>query len=386
MSKTYTSSYSSGLTLTAQYSLLASTAAVHDTQTSGIAIAGPSGTAWTLTNEGRISATGTNGYGVSFATAGTVMNSGSINGGSFVNLTTYVVGVGIDLSGGGAITNQSGGVITGTTTGIKLPNGGTVDNQSGGTINASQTQYRSGVAIAAYDVATVVNAGDIKRSDIYLAHGGLVSNQSGGTIGNIEIANSYSPHYTPNATATILNAGYLSDLIDPITGIASNAAGGTIGLVQMQQGTLAVSTLVNAGVLPSGVIFGPNGVVSNQSGGIIDGPAGFGVGMYGGTLINAGRISASNFLSDDFGVEADKTSGVWLTNQSSGTIIAGIGIYSTHSTSGAFTAVNAGYIKGTAGDGIRLVNEAASLTNQAGGVIKGSTTLSNLLSDIPISW
>src|SRR5215470_10637718 len=107
---------------------------------SGDAIAAGSGS-WTLQNRGRVSGTGAYANGIdlaaggvvtNFATglitgssdgvrvvyaAGTVINYGSIAG---LSVGPGYLGLGVELRSGGAITNKSGGTISGVASGISV--------------------------------------------------------------------------------------------------------------------------------------------------------------------------------------------------------------------------------------------------------------------------
>ncbi|HEX3990821.1 MAG TPA: hypothetical protein VHX39_06585, partial [Acetobacteraceae bacterium] len=102
---TLSGTYTSGVTLLTNPTTIAATGNVSNTTTSGIAVSGPAGTVWTLTNQGLVSETASGGIGVSFAQSGTVINA---TGGMIT-----AAGDGVLLNGGGYVTNASGGTITG---------------------------------------------------------------------------------------------------------------------------------------------------------------------------------------------------------------------------------------------------------------------------------
>jgi hypothetical protein len=136
-------------------------------------------------------------YAAATATGVSVVNAGSILG----NPTT---GIGVELLGGGNVSNASGGTITAGNFGVALSGGvvtnqgaitsssktgpavllntsvATVSNQSGGRISGEGGGiYGTGAA------DTVVNAGRVQASSangIALVTGGTITNQSGGTI------------------------------------------------------------------------------------------------------------------------------------------------------------------------------------------------------------
>ena len=224
--------YLSGVTLLVNPTTIAATARVTRSIDDASAVSGPSGTAWTLTNLGLVSETGTGGDGVSFASAGTVINAATIAGDQ----------VGIVLAAGGSVTNQSGGTISGydaikalsnpatvvnagviagsyTTNnadGIYMLAGGSVTNQSGGRITGDYNGIRITGARG-----TVINLGTVQSNDIpgqnggagiYLADGGAVTNgASGGTASSAYILGyDYAVKFGGSAAGTLTNFGTLS--------------------------------------------------------------------------------------------------------------------------------------------------------------------------------
>jgi predicted ribosome-associated RNA-binding protein Tma20 len=226
-----------------------------------------------LSNASTGTITAPDGTAVYGATGGaaTVVNAGVIAGSDASG------GKGINLSGGGSVTNQTGGAITGGNYGIEFSAAGSVTNQSGGAISGNDGIYvRSGAV-------TVVNAGSIAGSDangsrgIDLNDGGSVTNQTGGAITG-ELYGIFS-----HAAATVVNAG----------SIAGNTADG------------------------KGVYLYAGGSVTNQSGGAITGGL-FGIDGEGTalTVVNAGSISGTEIGVDLF-------AGGRVTNQTGGTITGG---------------------------------------------------------------
>ncbi|HEX4368574.1 MAG TPA: Hint domain-containing protein [Rhodopila sp.] len=381
--------YTSTVTLLTNPTTIDGTASITGTVTSGIGVTGPSGTAWTLVNQGLVSETGTSSQGISFAAAGIITNAagGVVTGSS----------VGIQINAGGSVTNQSGGTISGiqgiyartgaatvmnagsiggnltSGSGIDLDAGGTVTNLSGGTISGSY-----GVRAASV-VATVVNAGSIgdgtslpTGAAIALKNGGLIVNQSGGNI----IAG-LQGIYIGGAAGTIVNAGSIgggpntgNGIIFATGGGVTNQSGGTI---TGKYGVRAVSTavtVVNTGSIGgnlttgNGVNLAAGGAVTNQSGGTITGLKA--VNVTGGTVTNAGVIGGNTTLGTGAGVQL---AGGSVTNQSGGTVTGFSGVYGKTS---AATVVNAGGIYGNtaSGRGVSLAS-GGSVTNQSGGVITG---------------
>jgi hypothetical protein len=239
-----------------------------------------------------------------------VENSGTING----------RGSGLDLAGGGSVTNAatgkiSGGIngvyihissgsgfiynlgaITGTDgSGVKLDDGGSVTNASGVSISGGL----DGVYIGG--TGTVDNAGAITGTGGYgvnLTGGGSVTNAAGGTIsgGNYGVRIQVSLGTVDNAgaiTGTNVKGVYLEG-----GGSLTNASGGSISSYR------------------SGVYIGGTGTVDNL--GAITGTIGDGVGLFsGGSVTNAvtGKISGNVF-----GVFGGGSS---LTVENAGTITGG---------------------------------------------------------------
>jgi hypothetical protein len=312
VSSTLTSTLTAAYTLTANPTTIASDGKV--SIASGNAVTGPGATAWSLTNAGEVYTGFGIGVGlgaggsvtnlpsgvisggliaVSIASQGTVGNTGSIlgtlfgiklpGGGSVINQGTgavaaYFVGaaaiygasapvavtnaarvvsdglaaVGIDLAGGGTVTNQSGGQIVAIGSearGIVLSAGGFIDNQAGGTIDGAQ----AGVTVGAGTLA-LYNAGLIRGR-----YGDAID---GGTAASLTIVD----------TGTILAGN--GDAIR-LAGPGANVA---------NQGSILTATAGNAGIsLAAG------GIVTNESGGYISGIV---VDNAAGTVINAGSIGA----------------------------------------------------------------------------------------------
>ncbi len=162
---------SSGYTLLTNPTTITNTATVGNTASYSVAVYGPAGTNWTLTNSGLVSET--------------------VNG-----------GIGISLAQYGIITNASGGTITAAGSGIMLTGGGIVTNASGGLISGAYGAIYAGAA------ATVTNAGRIAVNQtgggaigVSLAAGGSVTNAAGGTISG------YNGIEIEGAPGTVVNLG-----------------------------------------------------------------------------------------------------------------------------------------------------------------------------------
>jgi hypothetical protein len=351
MSKTITTTYSTGVTL--------SSASYDPT---------------TITSTGLLR----HGLSVTYDGAWQVLNQGTIQGSS---------AYGIYLRDGGAVTNQAGGYIGGGRDGIAAPDGaltvvndggiystdsfaihlfggGSVTNQAGGTVTGKEGGIEGTNA-----AATVVNAGSITGTNgdgVNLQAGGSVTNQAGGTIIG------YSGINAASALAVVVNYGSIGETGPSIAAINFAAAGsvtnqstGTIsghdGISGGGHSSLAVT---NAGVITA-TLLGINlssGSITNQMRGTITGA----IGVYAtdsATVINAGDITASS------GNGIFLKAGGSVTNQANATITGHTGV---RTANGPATVVNRGDITahGAGGYGVILI-DGGSVTNQSGGTISG---------------
>jgi Hint domain len=348
MSKTIAGSYSAGITLTSvsdDPTTVTSTGLLQD----GLKVL-YSG-AWQVLNQGTIQ--GPSAYGVYLLGGGTVTNetSGTITGHG-------------GISGGGGLTVSNAGSIGGGSYGVLLKGGGYVTNQSGGIISGYEGVTGDNAA-----AVTLVNAGTITAQTlagigVLLTAAGTVINQSGGTItgaGGI---------YGESVALTVINGGSISGY--NIYGVAlfagghlTNQSGGAITGLHAAVYADAAMTVANDGAIvgsEEGIYLKGGGSITNQSGGTITG----GSGIYGEsvalTVINGGIISGYNI----YGVAL--FAGGHLTNQSGGAITGqNAAVYAD----AAMTVVNDGAIV-SAKEGI-CVKGGGSITNQSGGMISGGS-------------
>jgi hypothetical protein len=292
---------------------------------------------WTIANGGSIQ-TNTAGFGIELASAGTVLNTGSVAGSM-----TGPYSSGITRHPGGSVTM---GPRYSYGNGIYLQAGGSVVNGTGGVVSG----YR-GVQAIGIRTQTVSNAGMI--------------------TGNATAS---------NGTGIFIGSGYVT-----------NATGGTIGGHRGIFSTGAL-TIANAGAI-SGSNEGidlplSSGLIVNRNGGSISG--GF-AGIYGDG-IGANRTSLLTVVNDGIiGAVSGPTYGLDLsfafaTNRSDGTIEGVVGVRGN----GSLTLTNAGTIVGTqyavrfaasfGGNNSRLiVDPGASFSGTvSGGVTVGSTYVSTL--------
>jgi hypothetical protein len=357
MSKTITTTYTSGVTFTSvsyDPTTITSTGLLQQ----GLQVLYDG--AWQVLNQGTIQGAAT--YGIYLFASGTVTNQG---GG-------YIGGDkgGIAARNAALTVVNYGGIYASNSDAILLFEGGSVTNQTGGTIAGYPAIYGSGAAV------TVVNAGAITgtgagATGVELKAGGTIGNQIGGTISG------YTAIYGGGAPLTVTNAGtivstgaYGAGIEIRYGGYVINQSSGTISGSTGIYGANQPVTVVNYGSiaggtannLDSGVELRVGGSVTNQSGGTISGYEGIYGGNYGAlTVVNYGDIAASGnagvFLAG----------GGTIANQAGGTISGGFGVLTNYA---AATVVNYGTIIGSELDGVALFS-GGYVTNQIGGIITG---------------
>ena len=342
-----------------------------------------------------------------------VNNLGALltNGGTVGASSTGTYSFGVVIDGGGAVTNQAGGVIAGYQAGIKFYNTGSGTVVNAGTIVGSAV---GGAAIAfshdypnllvvepgAVFVGTVDGGDTIGGANINTLE--LAPGTMAGTLGGIGyqftdfayITVDYGAAWTLTATnsiasgatlisagtlfsdGTLINAGsigggggYPYGLVALIGGSVTNALGASIsasnGIAIYGPNGASAATVVNAGSIYGygiGVYLMAGGVVTNLSTGTIGGQGGVGIVGGAGTLINQGSIYG--LYSGAF-VET----GV-VTNSASGRITGSLGGVRIE----AGTLTNYGTIIGTKPFvtptyGVELGD--ATLINNVGGKVSG---------------
>jgi Hint domain len=354
-----------------------------------------------VTNQGGGLISGNYGIVGGALAAVTVVNYGSIAGTGTVTAGTGTVTAGVDLLGGGSVTNQAGGTISGYTgiyggplaavtvlnygnisgsaasnfaTGINLQAGGSVYNQSGGTISGYEGILGgySGALAVVNDGSIAGDSGSRASDAVILNAGGGVTNQAGGTI------TGYNGVFGGTIAVTVVNYGDIAASGNAGVYVASagsgitNQAGGTISGFFGVLDSNGALTVVNYGSITGYIegvgLFG-GGTVTNQSGGTITGADGI-IGILPVTVMNAGSIAATGTYGS--GVDLSEASSV--TNQANGAIS---GYYGIVAAIGPLTLVNAGSIGGIANYGNSghaagvLAAAGGTITNQVGGTIAG---------------
>jgi hypothetical protein len=387
MSDTISGTYTSGITLTGSPATFASSASVGNSAASGIAVTGPSGTAWTLTNLGTVAETGSGaGIGVSLANAGTVINAGTISGN-----TTASGGAGIALAQGGVVTNQAGGTIGGYA-GIVALGASTVENA--GTISGTTAvSFSAGYTNSLIDdpgatfIGTVDGGNTIGGS--YASTLELSSAAGTGTLSGLgtQFVNfaqttidagatwALIGNETVSAGATLTNSGTLIDsqitlssasLTNQSSGMMAIAVYGDLSGSDnvVNQGTIAVGNAIAIDLQASG------SVTNAVSGSIISG------GVYGvligafSTVSNLGLISQT-YVGSDVAVELENggvvTNGQGGSGTSTASIVGYYGVAIVASAASTGTVTNYGSIIGTGGIGVSITSGGAVVDNGPSG-------------------
>ncbi len=228
----------------------------------GDGIDGAAGTAWHITNRGIVSSAAQS--GISLAGAGSLNNVGKTSG--------YYAG--LQTGGAGAVQNQ-GKIIATWGDGVELDGGGTVTNKASGVVSGGR--HGAGVAISG-GAGTVVNQGKITGiyGGVSLNSGGAVTNAGSGVITSD----------LRSSAVEISGGGVVTNY-----GEISGGAGGVYlfdGGSVTNTGTIAATS----GLVASGVWLASGGVVTNGKNGSISG-CGDGIRTLSGsaTIVNAGTIS-----------------------------------------------------------------------------------------------
>jgi Hint domain len=295
------------------------------------------GTDWTITNSGKLFASG--GAALSLASKGTITN---LVGGTISGYTGISASAAATVSNSGSISGSTTSGGRGSAAGINLLNSGVIINQAGGHITGYQAVRAGGTS-----VSTVTNSGmiaggtsGINAAGIYLLSGGAVTNQATGTISGYRGIRGEEP-------STVANFGTIEALGTGGFGIA----------VQMSRGDLvnyANATIVGVnGVLGASVVTNSGTILAQNSGRGVYFPTGLG----DGTLVNL----AGGLISGDVYAHGAAT----VTNIGS---IAGT--YNGIRASAAATITNSGVVTAPR---IGVIDGGGFLTNLAGATIVGAT-------------
>lgn len=313
--------------------------------------------------------------------------SGTTAGGFVGLLTSGTLGrlsttAGGRIASGGGAGIRNAGTITGT-----VANAGTIvgfsvglDNVSSGRVaaftNSGLVQGSAGILTAGTITALTNQAGGSVVGGDY----GLWVNTGGrvDTLVNSGSASGYNGLFSDGAIATLTNSGTFAGSYQGIafgaastTGSFGNSGrvsgGGDWGMYALAGA--AIDTLVN-----SGTVTGFNGIVSsatigtitNQAGGLIEGPGNRGLGQYASLILldNAGSITGYNAIDTAAGIGT-------IINQPGGLIqgtVIGLQLGGTANT--VTTITNAGAI--LAASPFQSDSAIGTLTNAVSGTISGS--------------
>jgi hypothetical protein len=362
---------------------------------------GTYGSPLTVTSTGQID---TAGAGIYVESPWSIVNQGSITGGSGIE----------QEHGTGPTTIDNAGLIDGTNQyGIELNGGGAITNAADATIAGGYDAIRAIGGAAIYNAGLVTGEGS---GYVIALQGGptTLTNASTGTISGSRDISAFSSLALDNA-GTITETGNNYNVRLRAGGSITNEAGGVITGGGGVGGYNDPLKIVNYGTIiatnAQAVILGDGGVVTNAASATISGTS-YGVGFGGGsyaTLENAGTIigssglavkmfASTNLLAVDAGavfqgtVEANSsgTNTVELTSGAAAGAISGIGTgagyqyqnfqtvtidsgatWSIGEIHGLATVDNSGVIIDTAGYGVVFANDG-SVTNASGASIGGN--------------
>ncbi|WP_157692352.1 Hint domain-containing protein [Granulibacter bethesdensis] len=314
-------------------------------------------------------------------------SAGSISGSQIAGFQTGIVDTNATWTMSGnntnftSFTNNGNLTNTGTlaaTNGIIIVGSGVIQNAITSSINNTGTQY---AAIQSNGTgATVINSGNITSyKAISLSGNGHITNAAGGLI---------QSSVTTGGTFGITAAGTGNVLVNNGTIIAfTDGANLGSGGGNTLQNTGRISS--NGGSFSGVYMNGTGNFATNSATGLVEG-GNYGIGMYSGTVSNAGSINASNAqygmgvsifsadnsnLLNNAGRITSSNSAVWMGGGSianaASAVLSGstVGIAFV-SASGTGVVNNSGSITG----GNIGISAAGSLivTNLAGGTISGS--------------
>ncbi|APG31136.1 Hemagglutinin-related protein [Granulibacter bethesdensis CGDNIH4] len=291
-------------------------------------------------------------------------SAGTINGSNFVGFQTGSIDAGAvwTISGNGNFTSLvNNGALTNQ--GSLSAAQGIILNTSTASLTNANTATISNAASNLYAITASGNGGVINNSGTIQALGigavGAITLLSSGTI-----TNNASAQITSNGTGFVVNIGGTNNYVQNAGLIKGGSDAVNLG---------GNSTLINAGTLQttgtatSGAFLHDSGNSISNTGLVLGG--GFGLGMDGGTINNAGTIIASN---STFGRGAT----FFLANASNQLINTGaISSASTAVIMGAGTIQNTGTSARISGAayGVLFISSAAAGNVQNTGTIQGGT-------------
>ena len=299
-----------------------------------------------VTNAGTIRSTGTD-YAIGLLSGGTIVNSGSIEGGSSTN-----DGWGVNSTGTLVFTNQAGGSIGGAGGAILSFGGATIDLQAGSTTNGA-------IQVVGNAAASVTVAGNYTGIIGLGAGDDTLTLDSGATIGAGSVFNGNG------GSDTLVLAGTGNASLDIGTALnfearAMNGTGvwtltgndGSNGAWQVNSGTLAVSggSAIGNGALVTIAAPGTLQLLANEQVGNI---AGSGAIQLGANALMLGGGTSSSFSG---------------TISGTGSLAIFGGTSLTLTGAQAYTGVT--QVGGTLTlAGSNLLADASSLSIQAGGIV-----------------
>ena len=329
-----------------------------------------------------VTSTGTIGAGSSFfavyvpsGIAATVSNAGSID-------STLAGGAGIDLLGGGAIANNTGGVISGDT-GIKSA-GGNLTVTNNGYIRGVQTGIvgGSGTLIVYNDSGTISGATGVSLTN--------------GAVNNYATIDATNTGVALSVKGNVSNSAYISGTD---VGVLLSAAGAVYNSGKIVSSAGAAISLANGGtVSDSGLLQGA--AYALKAGGPTTLIAGYGASLVGSVAVASGALELSAFSGSvatlamngkmtGFNTIAFDTGASWLLQGTSseltgGQTISGFGggdtidLASFAATSETFQAGVLTLSNGSTTQALTLTNELGQYTNSSFGLSADGTGGTNI--------
>ena len=287
MARTISTALNSQLLLSESDSPLTITSTGSVTVTTSDAISGGSGTAWQILNSGSISATASSAAGIYFAGSGwSVQNSGKIQGGT----------AGVYASGGGTVTNNVGGLISGASNyGVYISGGpGVVSNAgtiTGGwlAVNFAFNSASNRLVAAPGAVFNGLVRGGAGTLELAAP---VAGGPSTGSIGGLSTTTSGTFQNFQTLTVdtgaawTLTGANTITNIIDN----GSLVVTGSLPAANIQIGGGAALEVASAPATPSPIVFAASALKSTLK---IDNYATFGT--------NVGGSSYSGPLLENFG-------------------------------------------------------------------------------------